>query len=65
VDFVAIEHEVLDFWEQNQIFKKLIAQNANGPKWAFPDGPLTANNPWASTTPGGALIRIFFIVIKP
>jgi len=45
VDFVAIEHEVLDFWEQNQIFKKLIAQNANGPKWAFQDGPITANNP--------------------
>jgi len=45
VDFVAIEHEILKFWEQNQIFKKLVAQNANGPKWSFIDGPITANNP--------------------
>jgi valyl-tRNA synthetase len=45
VDFVAVEHEILDFWEQHQTFKKLIAQNANGPKWAFQDGPITANNP--------------------
>lgn len=45
VDFVAIEHEMFTFWEKNQIFKKLIAKNANGPKWSFIDGPITANNP--------------------
>ena len=45
VDFVALEHEILTFWEQNQIFKKLVAQNATGPRWSFLDGPITANNP--------------------
>ncbi|MCK9559833.1 MAG: isoleucine--tRNA ligase [Candidatus Marinimicrobia bacterium] len=45
VDFVALEHEILKFWEEQQIFKKLVAQNANGPKWSFIDGPITANNP--------------------
>lgn len=36
---------MLDFWKQKAIFKKLIAKNANGPKWSFIDGPITANNP--------------------
>ncbi|MCD6441775.1 MAG: isoleucine--tRNA ligase [Candidatus Marinimicrobia bacterium] len=45
VDFIALEHEMLDFWEKNQIFKKLIEKNAKGPKWSFIDGPITANNP--------------------
>ena len=45
VDFIAIEHEMLDFWEQNRVFRKLIEKNASGPKWSFIDGPITANNP--------------------
>lgn len=45
VDFIAIEHEMLDFWEKNRIFRKLLEKNANGPKWSFIDGPITANNP--------------------
>ncbi|MGC9365146.1 MAG: isoleucine--tRNA ligase [Fidelibacterota bacterium] len=45
VDFIAIEHEMLDFWEKNRVFRKLIEKNANGPKWSFIDGPITANNP--------------------
>ncbi len=45
VDFVTLEHEILNFWEKQAIFKKLLAKNANGPKWSFIDGPITANNP--------------------
>jgi len=45
VDFVALEHEILKFWEEKQMFKKLVIQNAQGPKWSFLDGPITANNP--------------------
>ena len=44
-DFVAQEHEVLDFWDRRDIFDKLRRQNAGGPKWSFLDGPITANNP--------------------
>ena len=45
VDFVAQEHEVLDFWKRTDAFKKLVALRAKGPRWSFIDGPITANNP--------------------
>jgi isoleucyl-tRNA synthetase len=47
VDFVEQEYQTLDFWKQTDAFKKLIALRKNGPKWAFTDGPITANNPMA------------------
>ena len=45
IDFVSNEHKILDFWEKNEIFQKLVNQNAKGEKWSFLDGPITANNP--------------------
>src|ERR1700688_61835 len=44
-DFPTLEREMLRFWEKNRTFDKLRAQNANGPRWSFIDGPITANNP--------------------
>lgn len=44
-DFVAQEHELLARWRDRQTFARLRAQNANGPRWSFIDGPITANNP--------------------
>ena len=44
-DFPALERGVLAFWQAEQIFDKLRAQNAGKPKWSFLDGPITANNP--------------------
>ena len=44
-DFPAMEREILRFWEENRIFQKLREKNANGPRWSFLDGPITANNP--------------------
>ncbi len=44
-DFPAMEREILRFWEANRIFDKLRVQTANGPRWSFLDGPITANNP--------------------
>ncbi len=44
-DLVPLEHEVLAFWRERGTFAALRAQNANGPKWSFLDGPITANNP--------------------
>ena len=40
-----MERELLRFWEERQIFRKLRAQTADGPRWSFLDGPITANNP--------------------
>jgi len=45
VDFIKLEHDMLDFWEESDIFKKLIEKNKDNPKWSFQDGPITANNP--------------------
>ena len=45
VDFIAAEHDVLEFWRENGIFEKRRALNIGNPKWSFIDGPITANNP--------------------
>jgi isoleucyl-tRNA synthetase len=45
VDFISQEHEVLTFWEKENIFKKRRELNKGKPKWSFIDGPITANNP--------------------
>ncbi|MCF7826053.1 MAG: isoleucine--tRNA ligase [Candidatus Marinimicrobia bacterium] len=45
VDFIALEHDMLKFWEDEDIFNKLRVQNAGKPRWSFLDGPITANNP--------------------
>jgi len=45
VDFVDLEHDILDFWEENEIFNKLREKNSDGERWRFIDGPITANNP--------------------
>jgi len=44
-DFIAIEREILKFWEDNRCFEKLVKQNENGERYRFLDGPMTANNP--------------------
>jgi len=45
VDFITVEHEILDFWKKNEIFAKRVMVNKGKPKWSFLDGPITANNP--------------------
>ncbi len=44
-DLPALEHRILDHWQERQTFARLRAQNAGGPRWSFLDGPITANNP--------------------
>ena len=44
-DLVALEHDVLALWDARRTFARLRAQNAEGPRWSFLDGPITANNP--------------------
>jgi len=45
IDFVELEHEILKFWEDHQIFNKLVSKNEGNKPWSFMDGPITANNP--------------------
>ncbi len=39
------EREILELWEREDAFKKLVEKNRGKPHWSFLDGPITANNP--------------------
>ncbi len=43
LDFAAREQEVLEYWRQQDIFKKAMAQHAGAKPFTFFDGPPTAN----------------------
>ena len=45
VDFVRQEHELLKWWQDQNIFQQLRTKNEGRPRWSFLDGPITANNP--------------------
>jgi isoleucyl-tRNA synthetase len=38
-----MEHDVLSFWKDNDIFHKSLARTSDGPRWVFYEGPPTAN----------------------
>ena len=45
-DFTAMERDILDWWERNDIPAKYRARNSGADKtFSFIDGPITANNP--------------------
>ena len=43
IDLPAMEHEVLSYWKDNDIFHKSLARTNDGPLWVFYEGPPTAN----------------------
>jgi len=45
LNFPLIEKNILKFWKDNDIFKKLRKKNQGKERWSFLDGPITANNP--------------------
>jgi isoleucyl-tRNA synthetase len=45
VDFIAQEHEILEFWKTNRSFEKNRELHKGQEPWSFIDGPITANNP--------------------
>src|ERR687886_429210 len=44
-DHVALEEEILAWWDAEGVFDELRERNRGGPIWSFVDGPITANNP--------------------
>src|SRR6266581_3732862 len=44
-DHPRLEEEILQWWEDEQVFQQLREQNRGGPKFGFMDGPITANAP--------------------
>ena len=53
-DHDALEREILDLWEREGTFALLREQNADGPRFSFVDGPVTANRRCSASTPPGA-----------
>ena len=43
IDLPATEHQILAFWEANQIFSKSVSARDGAPRWTFYEGPPTAN----------------------
>ena len=62
--FVENEKEILSFWKENDCFHKLKEQNANGPKYRFIDGPITANNPMGIHHVWGRTLKDTFLKYK-
>ena len=59
--FAENEKKILNFWEENECFKKLKKKNENGPKYRFIDGPITANNPMGIHHTWGRTLKDTFI----
>ncbi len=43
VDLVALDHEVIEWWDEHRIFARSLEQTEAGPSWTFYEGPPTAN----------------------
>lgn len=61
LDFVKMEHEVLDFWKDKKCFEKLVDKNKNGNRYRFLDGPMTANNSMGIHHAWGRTLKDTFI----
>src|SRR5215207_7301711 len=59
-DHVALERAVIEVWDHERIFDRLRDQNADGPKWSFIDGPITANNPMGVNHAWGRTLKDVF-----
>lgn len=60
-DFVALEKQILKYWEDNKCFEKLMEKNKNGPRFRFLDGPITANNPMGIHHAWGRTLKDLYI----
>ncbi|MBO4338977.1 MAG: isoleucine--tRNA ligase [Clostridia bacterium] len=63
-NFIKIEHEVMDFWEQNKCFDLLMKKNEGKPRFRFLDGPITANNSMGIHHAWGRSLKDIFIRYK-
>jgi isoleucyl-tRNA synthetase len=59
-DHAALETAVLAFWEREKIFDQVRAKNADGPRFSFIDGPVTANKILGVHTAWGRTLKDVF-----
>lgn len=62
--FIDLEHEVLQLWEEEKYYDKLVAKNKGNKMFRFLDGPITANNPMGVHHAWGRSIKDIFIRYK-
>ena len=59
-DQPALELEILERWERERTFERLRAKNADGPRFSFVDGPVTANKTLGVHTAWGRTLKDVF-----
>ncbi|HEV7720555.1 MAG TPA: isoleucine--tRNA ligase [Iamia sp.] len=59
-DHPSIEQQILALWEAQGTFDAVRAQNADGPRFSFVDGPVTANKTLAVHTAWGRTLKDVF-----
>jgi isoleucyl-tRNA synthetase len=59
-DHPRLEEEILQWWEDEQVFDRLREQNRGNAKWSFIDGPVTANKEMGVHTAWGRTLKDVF-----
>jgi isoleucyl-tRNA synthetase len=59
-DHPSIEQQILDLWADQGTFEAVRARNAEGPRFSFVDGPVTANKTLAVHTAWGRTLKDVF-----
>src|SRR5689334_14321663 len=59
-DHPRLEEEILQWWEDEQVFQQLRDKNRGGPKFSFIDGPVTANKTLGVHTAWGRTLKDVF-----
>ena len=59
-DADSLERAILDFWDRKDTFAKVRASTADGPRFSFIDGPVTANKTLGVHTAWGRTLKDVF-----
>jgi len=59
-DHLALEEDILAWWDAERVFDRLRERNAGGPPFSFIDGPITANNPMGAHHCWGRTLKDVF-----
>lgn len=62
--FVDLEHQVMELWEKEKYYDKLVEKNKGKKMFRFLDGPITANNPMGIHHAWGRSTKDIFIRYK-
>ena len=62
--FVDLEHQVMELWEEEKYYEKLVEKNKGKKMFRFLDGPITANNPMGIHHAWGRSTKDIFIRYK-